>query len=74
MAIFDAMVTPNTERLAHLKLDGFRWGSAVRFCPNCDFQYNFECAAAYGCPNCENDFLHVVTVTPDLVARVRAAA
>jgi hypothetical protein len=73
MALLAAMGTPNTTRLSHLKLDGFRWGGAVLFCPECDFQYDFECVSRGACPNCDKT-LQVIEVTLDLVKRVMAAA
>jgi hypothetical protein len=71
--ITDMYKTPNKLRLTHLKLDGFRPGAVVLFCPRCDFQYLFECAAHPICPKCDES-LHVTRVTPDLIELVQSAA
>ena len=72
MALSAIMFTPQTNRLAHLKLDGLRWGVAVFFCPNCDFQYEHE-PVRRACPECDHT-LEGIAVTPDLVQLARAAA
>lgn len=66
-------LTPDMQRLTYLKLDGFRPGAVVLFCPRCDFQYLFECAAVPCCPVCEKA-LNATRVTPDLIELVQAAA
>lgn len=65
--------SPNVLRLSFLKLDGFRVGAAVLFCPNCDFQTTRESASVPICPVCDTS-LHVTCVTPDLVERVQRQA
>jgi hypothetical protein len=64
---------PNTVRLARLNLDGFRGGAVVLFCPKCDFQYNFECAAVPICLVCDAT-LQATRVTPELLELVQARA
>ena len=63
----------NKFRLAHLRLDGFRPGTVVLFCPCCDFQRPFDGAAATVCPD-HDVGLHSTIVTTDLMELVKAAA
>jgi hypothetical protein len=74
MAISPGMYTePNKLRLAALKLEGFRLGATVLFCPRCDFQYEYDGAGDRICWVCDLS-LHAITVTPDLLTSSRAAA
>lgn len=67
MAKFPTMCqVPNKERVANLKLSGFRFGTLVYFCPNCDFQIEFARAVAPICRPCGRTLV-LTTVSPELM-------
>lgn len=64
-------ITPDQERLARLRLDGYAPRAQIAFCPSCDFQYAPQTLGPSQCPDCRQR-LHVTTLTPDLIALVAA--
>lgn len=58
-------ITPNRSRQARLKLDGFKDGEQIMFCPACDFQYFETVGAIPDCPECGAK-LHLTRVTGEL--------
>ena len=57
--------TPDRARQARLKLDGFKDGEQIMFCPACDFQHMQPVGAVPECPEC-GARLHLTRVTDEL--------